>query len=180
MADRRSGNLLDAANRIILGWNDAVSTNGAVRLFASLAALCFVFGLSLQGVTLISGDVSPEQASFGRLLFYAGFPFAGLAALTAWLSRGREANDPARSQSSAAAAIDTVSPSRSAETDESIPWRSSMRVRLASLGAVLLIPLGLLMLAARDSLATPVLFIGGVLVVVAMRRRSETVSRPRR
>lgn len=169
MADRRSGKLLDAANRIILRWNDAVSSNGVVRLFASLAVLCFFFGLSLQGATLISGDVSPEQASFGSLLFYAGFPFVGLTALTAWLSRGREANDPTRSPSSAAAPIDAVSLSRTAETDAPTWWRSSMRLRLASLGAVLLIPLGLLMLASRDSLATPVLFIGGVLVFVAIR-----------
>jgi hypothetical protein len=169
MAERRGGSLLDAANRIALGWNDAVSSNSFVRLFASLAVLCLFFGLSLQGANLISGDVSPEQASFGRLLFYAGFPFAGVAALTAWLSRGREAHDPTRSQSSAGAAADTASLSRTAETDEPTRWRSTMRVRLASLGAVLLIPLGLLMLASRDALAAPVLLFGGLLVVVAIR-----------
>ncbi|PYP34965.1 MAG: hypothetical protein DMD48_14930, partial [Gemmatimonadetes bacterium] len=66
-------------------------------------------------------------------------------------------------------AVDTVSLSRSGETSEPTRWRSSMQVRLASLGAVLLIPLGLLMLDSRDSLAGPVLFLGGALVVVAIR-----------
>ena len=169
MTGRKSGNLLDAANRVTLGWNDAVSSNGFVRLFASLAVLCFFFGLSLQGADLINRDASPEQASFGRLLFYAGFPFAVLAVVTAWLSRRREAHDPTRSQSNAGPAVDTVSVSRSGETLEPTWWRSSMHVRLASLGAVLLIPLGLLMLDSRDSLAGPLLFLGGALVVVAIR-----------
>jgi hypothetical protein len=140
-----------------------------VRLFASLAVLCFFFGLSLQGADLINGGVSPEQAAFGRLLFYAGFPFAGVAVVTAWLSRRNQVHERTGSPSSVGSAVDTVSVSPSGETSDPTWWRSSMHVRLASLGAALLIPLGLLMLASRDSLAAPVLFLGGVLVVVAIR-----------
>jgi hypothetical protein len=140
-----------------------------VRLFASLALLCFLFGLSLQGADLINGGVSPEQAAFGRLLFYAGFPFVGVAVITAWLYRRNQAHERTGSPSSVGSAVDTVSLSRSGETSEPTWWRWSMQVRLASLGAVLLIPLGVLMVASRDSLAAPVLVLGAVLVVVAIR-----------
>jgi len=168
MAGWKSANLLDAANRIAVGWMDAVRSNSVVRLLASLAVLCFLFGLSLQGQpSAITGDVSPEQASFGRLLFYVGFPFAGLAVVAAWLVRGREAHDLTSSDSSRAAAVEALPAARTGATREPTP--SSTVVRVAWFGAVLFIPLGLLILLSRDALAVPALFLGGVCVAVAIR-----------